>query len=372
MLLGCVTALQISSALQSAVIESSGRLDLAMKAQLLGPFSLAAILAGCFILHVQLSAAGYLSVLCIAFGMDLLVLFLVRWQLLRLKVIHAGTRPSLYGVKSLLISGGMLQAASLMNVFLEPLNKFLLNHFIGPVAVTSYDLAMKVIWGIQGLFGAAMRPFLHIAHQDGDSVGQICARAIGLIVVPVVIIHVLGGIMLIWVSREWVNIHSWQLFAFYEVAMISNVMMIAATPLYTGLIGRNDVTFVFRVQIVLAFTNLLSSLLLIPRLGLIGAALGLFVACLINIYAVYRRHVALFGYRTDWHTAFGEKGLRLGLFFGLSLVIAATGGFMSSMELPLMLVGLALVVMLVREPLAIEMLRRVRSGLDKPPGRSAR
>ena len=169
-------------------------------------------------------------------------------------------------LKELLHSGSVLQATSLMNLFLEPLNKLLLVSFIGPVAVTTYDLAMKVIWGIQGLFGASMRVFLHLAHQDSETVGRTYARVISLIAVPALIMHTVGAILLSWVAHRWVDIDASQLMLFYAIATLSNLGMIFITPLYTSLISRGDV-FVFKSQAILALSNTFISIVAIPFLG---------------------------------------------------------------------------------------------------------
>lgn len=371
-LLGGVTALRIIVALQSAVIESSGRLDLAMKSQLLGPFALAVMMAVIITLQPMISNTAYLGMLCIASGLDLFVLCWVRYRWLHLTVSFNGAVIPLMGAaKELLVSGGVLQAASLMNLFLEPLNKFLLNHYIGPIAVTAYDLAMKAIWGIQGLFGAAMRVFLHISHQDGGSIGRTYERAMQMISVPVVIIHTLGVIILYGVVSAWVNIHSWQLFAFYAVATVSSILMIAATPLYTGLIGRNDLVYIFRMHILLALINLASSILFIPHMGLVGAAAGLVIACLCNMRIVYRRHMMIFNYRPDWRNAFGTVELKLALYsvlFVFVTIIAAVSGSMWLMGA----LGILLVIALIREPLTQEIWRRLWENCGKTPGGMAR
>lgn len=294
-MMGALVALQIVAALQAAVIEASGRLDRAMKAQLFGPLVLLAMLGGSYLAHRSLAAQDYVLMLCVAAGVDLGLLWVVRRLGLRLAVLQGGGSASMARMKELLRSGGVLQAASLMNLFLEPLNKLLLNHFIGPVAVTTYDLAMKVIWGIQGLFGAAMRVFLHLAREDGATVGRTYTRVISLIAVPAVIMHTLGAILLSWVAHRWVNIDASQLMIFYAIATVSNLGMIFITPLYSSLISRGDLGFIFRSQAILALSNTFISVVAIPALGLAGAAAGLLAATTYNVAAIYLRHARLVG-----------------------------------------------------------------------------
>jgi O-antigen/teichoic acid export membrane protein len=328
-MMGALVAIQIVAALQAAVIEASGRLDLAMKAQLFGPFILLVMLSGSYLTHRSLAAQDYVFMLCAAAGVDLGLLWVVRRLGLQLAVLHAGASASMARVKEVLRSVSALQATSLMNLFLEPLNKLLLNHFIGPVAVTTYDLAMKVIWGIQGLFGAAMRVFLHLASQDGATVGRTYTRAVSLIAVPAVIMHTLGAILLSWVAHQWVNIDASQLMIFYAIATLSNLGMIFVTPLYASLVSRGDLGFIFRTQAILALSNIFISIVAIPALGLAGAAAGLLAATTYNVTAIYIRHARVVGRLEDVAKLF-ERGSVLrfvfaGSLFSITMYLGARG-----------------------------------------------
>ena len=328
LMMAALVAVQILAALQAAIIEASGRLDLAMKAQLFGSFALLIMLCLGYLLHLSLTAPAYVAMLCASACVDLGLLWVVRRMMLRLLVLHAGASPSMARLKELLRSGGVLQATSLMNLFLEPLNKLLLNHFVGPVAVTTYDLAMKVIWGIQGLFGAAMRVFLHLAHQDGAAVGRTYTRVISLIAVPALIMHTVGAILLSWVAHRWVNIEASQLMIFYAIATLSNLGMIFATPLYTSLISRGDLRFIFQSQAILALTNTFISIAAIPFLGLVGAAIGLLIATIYNVSAIYFRHGHQVGRVVDMVSTFKQVAVRFivtGSLFSVTLYLGAQG-----------------------------------------------
>lgn len=328
-LMMCVlVAVQILAALQAAVVESSGRLDLAMKAQLFGPFVLLIMLGISYLLHFSLTALDYVTMLCTAASVDLGLLWIVRRIQLRLVVLQAGVSASVTRLKELLHTGSVLQAALLMNLFLEPLNKLLLNGIIGPVAVTTYDLAMKVIWGIQGLFGAAMRVFLHLAHQDSETVGRTYARVIFLIAVPALIIHTVGAILLAWVAHRWVDIDASQLTLFYAIATLSNLGMIFITPLYTSLISRGDLNFIFKSHAVLALSNIFISVVSIPFLGLTGAAIGLLTATIYNVSAIYFRHNSQVGRIAGMASTLKSIAARLivtAVLFAATLYLGATG-----------------------------------------------
>lgn len=328
LMMGVLVAVQILAALQAAVVEALGRLDLAMKAQLFGPFVLLIMLGISYLLHLSLTAQDYVTMLCAAASVDLGLLWFVRRIRLRLVVLQAGTFASMERLKELLYSGSVLQATSLMNLFLEPLNKLLLNNFIGPIAVTTYDLAMKVIWGIQGLFAAAMRVFLHLAHQDGETVGRTYARVIFLIAVPALIMHTVGAILLSWVANRWVNIDATQLMLFYAIATLSNLGMIFITPLYTSLISRGDLRFIFQSQAILALFNTVISIVAIPYFGLVGAAIGLLIATIYNASAIYIRHGSQVGPVSGMASTFKSVAARFivtGTLFSVTLYLGTQG-----------------------------------------------
>ncbi len=320
LMMGALVAVQILAALQAAVIEASGHLDLAMKAQLFGPFVLLIMLGISYLLHLTLTVQHYMTMLCAAASVDLGLLWFVRRIRLQLVVLQAGASTNLARLKELLHSGSALQATSLMNLFLEPLNKLLLNGLIGPVAVTTYDLAMKVIWGIQGLFGAAMRVFLHLAHQDSETVGRTYAKVIFLIAVPALIMHTLGAILLSWVAHRWVDIDASQLMLFYAIATLSNLGMIFITPLYASLISRGDLRFIFKSQAILALSNTFISMVTIPFLGLVGAAIGLLTATIYNVSAIYFRHDRQVGRIAGMASTFKSVAVR---FIGTGTVFVA-------------------------------------------------
>jgi len=289
MLMGTLTSIQTIVALQAAVIEGKGRLDLATKAQLIGPMFVFAVLLMVFIFGAAIEALHYVEVLCMGALVDLFLLWLVRRRLLLPLLTEVPTLRNMRGVLQMLRSGGMLQAASLLNLFLEPTNKFLLNDYAGSATVAIYDLAMKVIWGIQHLFGSAMRVFLHIGSQDRKAVGRSFASAIGLIGVPAVALHAVGTLFLYFASHYWVELDTVSLIIFFAIASISNLGMIYVTPLYLSLIGRRELNFIFMTHALLAIVNASLSIALIPHFGLVGSAFGLLVATVINGFAICLR-----------------------------------------------------------------------------------
>lgn len=354
LVLMCVlSSVQIIGAFQLALIESAGRFDVAMRSQLLGPFIVLLILLAAFLWKIPLSAFSYVAVLCIGAVADLVLAWLARRTFLRLDIEGICRKHVWNSLLTLLKSGTLLQATSLMNMFLEPFNKTLLSSFLGGTAVTVYDLGMKLIWGIQSLFSSAMRVFLHIASQNKHQLESSYLRANQLVAVPAVLLHVLGCLLLVTLANFWLPLDSRELIAFFAVATLSNLGMIVVAPLYNSLIGNEDMRFIFKTQATLAMTNVAASLLLIPVLGVFGAAFGLLLATLYNATAIMKKGQHLTGNVHLTKSVFRSLGARMPwacvLFVG-----AVYCGFSRDIALPLgLLLLLVVLVVLAREPASV-------------------
>lgn len=359
-LMGLLTALQIAVALQAAVIEGSGRLDLATKWQLLGPLTVVSTLLASFLFGKALGAVHYVALACAGAFVDLCALWWVRKTLDLSLFVAADSSRRLDGMLLLLRSGGVLQASALLIMFLEPANKFLLNHFVGTAAVTVYDLAMKVVWGIQHLFGAAMRVFLHIGSQDSDAVGRSFIRVIALLGVPVVAIHIAGFLFLVWAARYWMMIDASALMVFFAIAAISNFGMILITPLYLSLIGRRDLAFIFRAHVILAVANVAVSSLLIPFYGLIGSAIGLLVATALNVAAIFFRSRLDPGDFAAEGEAIRNTRRRVALATALFVLTMAWGMTGGDNVAALLGILLGLTALLAREPFVARLIAQVK------------
>jgi O-antigen/teichoic acid export membrane protein len=287
--MGLLTTIQIWVSLQAAVIEGGGRLDLASRAQLLGPVIIFILLAINLLCNSGMGMPGYLITLCLGASVDAFALVLIRRKL---KFYIFNTFPTMTSILELfhmVRAAGLLQAASLLNIFLEPINKFLLIGYGGASLVTAYDLAMKILYGVQHLFASVMRVFLHMGTQSRLDFGRTYSKVLVLFGGPVVIAHVAGLIFTFVVARYWVDIETNELVLFFSIASISNLGMILITPLYVGLIARNEFLIIFKMHLLLASVNVLFSYLLIPMWGLIGAAAGLLFATGMNIYYIFSK-----------------------------------------------------------------------------------
>lgn len=360
-ILGTWTGLQILSGLNAAMVEGAGRLDLAMKSQLAGPSTVLLGLLALYALKIPLDAGSYLMLLCAGAGADALVLWLTRRAVIAVHLSPGHLPEALRRIPELLKSGGAIQFSSFMNIFLEPLNKLVLNHFAGGVAVTSYDLAMKIIWGLQGLFGAVMRIFLHLSSQGLDVIAAAYVRVMRLLVVPVLGAHAFGALLLAVAMDHWVDVARGPMVSFYGIATLSNLAMIYITPLYVSLIGHDDRWFLLKNQLRLTISNVVATLVLVPLLGLIGAAVGLCGAALYNSAAIHMRFRMLVGPLVSLRRVMAERlwsYLSAVALFMVSLLLGVSKG----VSMPVFAAAvLALLLLVANEPLTRELLRRMKS-----------
>ena len=356
LLMGVLTAVQICAALQAAMIEGAGRLDLMAKCQLISPFVTLIMLSINLFIDNMVDARIYLIVLCVAGTIDLVLLWSIRRLLYLSLIFRSYECKDVVSAFQLLRSGSLLQATSMLNLFLEPANKILLNYFSGPVVVASYDLAMRVFWGIQHLVSAPMRVFLYIDQNDCAEVGRIFGNVIKLLSVTVIAIHIIAVIFLFFVARYQLMIHETQLVIFSTIATVSNFGMIFITPLYLNLIGNNDLKFIFRTQFVLVSINILMTAVAVPFFGLVGAAFGLLMATFINFILIYLRcHINASVY-DDPEIQLSQFKIRVATMLTLLLITiiwAITGG---KYTLVLFAVILYMIFILVREPLVSKLI----------------
>lgn len=352
--LGILTSIQIIVALFSAIIESSSRLDLAMKSQLLGPVIVSCILFSFYLFQIPLSATEYGILLCISASFDLCSLIIIKYMLVLSPIKLSYSQKCIYQIKSLIKSGIKLQAASLMGLFLDPLNKFLLSYFFGAHTVTAYDLAMKFIWGIQTLFSAAMRIFLHLSKESGLVVIKVFSQVLNYVLVPALAAHIIAAIFLAWMSKEWLEIsNAAQLMIFFGVSTISNLCMIYITPLYISLIGRNDMKFILESQLRVAIANLFFSILLIPNFGLIGASVGLCIATIFNIFSINKRHKEIIGLSFELKIIFRGRIFSYLSMISMLIIVILMGNSFNFYTLVNLGLILLLAILLLREPIAI-------------------
>jgi O-antigen/teichoic acid export membrane protein len=364
LLMGVLGTIQILTALQGALVEAGGRLDLTMKSQLAGPIAILITLSLMAVLDRSLSQNEYLQLLCGAALVDFCIISIIRRISVHLSMWQRIGPKTVPQLKTLFRASGALQTTALMNLFLDPLNRILLGYFSDAASVTTYDLAMKVIWGIQSLFTSAMRVFLHFAGISEIEINKAYIRVISLIAVPALILHTAGAIFLYCIAHWWLSIEVRPLILFYALATVSNLGMIFVTPLYTRLINIQDLTFIVKSQVILALTNSTLSLCAIPFFGLLGAAIGLLIATIYNIPAIYFRYenrvAPINGMKTISNLLIARISLAALLF-----VISVSLGVVDRMTIAvIVLLVIGMITLSVTEPLT----RRLMSTLLQSVG----
>ena len=351
---------QIVAAGHMAVIESLGRFDLAAKAQLLGtPIVFVLLLWLGFFSTYQLNIVAVGWLLLAGAVIDLIFIVYVRLAL----GFPSSFKPTVETFKwlpKLLGQGVSLQGAKLVNVFFDPLNKFLLNHYVGPVSVSTYEVAMKVIRGIQMIFGGAFRTFLQLAEKLKSDGGSDYIKAIRYGFVPAILMYALGCVLMVAISRYWVKGEMEDLSIFYLMLIPPGVGIIFAGPLYSALVGIRDLGFIFRMHLNLAILNLLASLTLIPLFGLYGAGVGLFITTAYNALAEYRRYIRMIGPIVGLADEIKRRSVVIIFSLALSALVVLADQFLMSTKGLLIVEGISVVIlisMLTLEPLTLRVAR---------------
>lgn len=364
-----IVVCQLLGAGHMVVIESLGRFDSAAKAQMFGTptafFVLFfALLAGFSpnIVDVGwiLLAGAAVDMLCMAYA--------------RLGLGYAGClKPNGQGLKllpQLLGHGSTLQGAKLVNIFFDPFNKFLLNHFVGSASVSAYEIGMKVIKGIQAIYAGAFRAFLQLAEKLRADGSSDYVKTIRYGFMPAVLMYGFGSVLMVLLSRFWIPDEVKQLTLFYLILVAPGIGIIFAAPLFNALIGIRDLGFIFRMHLNLAALNLIASLVLIPVLGLLGAAIGLLIATAYNAHAEYRRYLIKIGPIVGLAGTLRERLSPIVFAWSLMLVMVLADRYLADNIHVLIVagvVGFILSAMLLREPLSLRVLMQIRAKLGAKP-----
>ena len=357
------TACQLLTACNAALVESNTRFDLAARIQLIGPGVVFPAL-----LVMKLGAWGatpfdYALLVFIAAAIELLIAFAVRAR----SFPGSGFHFSIEGIRRLpgmLRGAGLLQGANLANIFVDPLNKYLLNRFVGAATVTHYDAGMKVAMGLQGLFNGAFRTFLQLASKGADEISGSLLKVVRLAWVPAILLHGAAAASLALIGHFWLTDVIVATLPFFGALLPTSLGIIFITPLYLVLIGRGDLQFIFRMHALLAAVNLVASLLLIPRFGLIGAAAGLAVATSYNVYAAFHRYGTHVGPIDGLFVVLRAMRAKFLIAAGVAVAASISALILSSVSTGYLILELALlvitIILAVREPIMSYAMQRMR------------
>lgn len=265
---------------------------------------------------------------------------------------------------TLLKQGLSLQGSRLVNVFVDPLNKYLLNLFVGAASVTVYEVAIKVITGIQGLFGGAFRTFLQLTNEMRINSGQEYLKSLRYGLIPALILHVISGVIIIYLSNFWFMEDTSTLPTMLFLMIPASVVIIFIAPLYFALIGIRDLKFIFHMNLNLAVLNVIGSLLFIPNFGVFGCAIGFTLAILSNAIMEYRRYVLKVGQIPTLGKEMAALAPKLALVtvIGICSLVVQNMFRASTSSIIIQAIILAsLMLILLKEPLTSRMFGKVMS-----------
>lgn len=357
--------LQMVNAANIAVIESLGRFDLAARTQVFGP--ILAFLIFMFVITQTKILTISDVVMVYVLGVVLDSLFST-YSRLKMGFVSAYL-PQVNAIKVLpnLMKGGLsLQGSRLVVVFVDPFNKYLLNIFIGPASVTVYEVVMKVISGIQGLFGGAFRTFLQLTNEMRLNSGQEYIKSLRFGLVPAFIMHAIAGVFIIFLSHFWLYEDTENLPELLFLMIPASVVIIFIAPLYFALIGIRDLAFIFRMNLTLALFNVIGSVVFIPILGVMGCAVGFTIAIFYNAIMEYLRYLKKVGTITDLNQEMRSLSPKILLI--LLLTILSILSYIMFRDDQILVISqsiilVSLLILFLKEPLIIKIFKKIMSSL---------
>lgn len=181
-----------------------------------------------------------------------------------------------------------LQVSNILSMFVDPLNKLLINHFIGVSQVTSYELVVKIVMAVRGVFSATFRAFLQLAPNKGIAANQY-KKVLGYIFIPSIILYMIVLLLFVtMVNGKVLNVSTSSIYLMF-IVLIPSIVIVLVAPLYSLLIGFGEFKYILILHARLAIINSVFTLALVPLVGIIGAGVGLSIATIYNGYSVFNR-----------------------------------------------------------------------------------
>lgn len=356
---------QMVNAANIAVIESLGRFDLAARTQMFGPILAFLIFLFVFFEAEQLTISS--MVLIFVSGLLLDTYFSTYFRIKMGFVSAYLPQKNIVKILPNLMKEGLsLQGSRLVVVFVDPLNKYLLNIFVGSASVTVYEVVMKVITGIQGLFGGAFRTFLQLTNEMRLNSGQEYITSLRFGLIPASLMHAIAGVLIVFLTHFWLNEDTENLPELLFLMIPASMVIIFIAPLYFALIGMRDLAFIFRMNLTLAIFNIIGSIVFIPIIGVMGCAVGFTAAIIYNAVMEYLRYLKKVGTIPELNQEMRALIPRLLLTLFLStLSLISYIQFRDDLMLVITqsIILLFLLILLFREPLTTKMLKKIASSL---------
>jgi len=325
-LLTVATLLELFSMLASSALEGLGRFDLVAQCDAI--YSISLLVGMCWLLLWGGEEPMLTTVVSLYLLASLMRFLTTQYAWLKWAGFD-GLRPGniisgLDKLKPLCREGIKIQGAGILTLFVDPLNKMLLNFFVGPAAVTHYDLAVRAATSVQNVFSQGFRSFMALpVDKEGQSTVAIYLKLLGPSLGIASLMYIVAGVCLVLIKGMGLVEFGDNVIYLYWVIIPSGLAIVAILPLYHVLIRRGDLNYIFRLTALLAVCNILFSALSIPLLGLIGAGVGIVVATLANCVSVFRRYSMSVEPIQNVVSILGQRYLSLGVAVVLMVMIPA-------------------------------------------------
>lgn len=273
----------------SALLEGFGRFALAAKLQMCSPSMLLLTISAFALFGIDLSINAYFPILLgsVIAELVLSMLFLAHTGLYGADMGYLSMKP-LRMLPSLLRDSLYLQTASILSMFVDPLNKLVVHAYVGPVGVASYEVAMRIIVAVRGIFSSAFRSFMQLS-PDPTNAGVQYGRLMGYVFNPALILHLL--MLMAMGAALTLGVPGIPLDSLYlsMIVLPTSMAIVSVSPLYSLLLGLGDYRYIVLLHFRLALFNAIGAIIFIPVFGVLGSAFALALATFYNAYSVHSR-----------------------------------------------------------------------------------
>lgn len=280
----------------NSILSGIGRMDLANINDIIGKLvgsviSVIFIYKGYGISGLLIgSISECLIILFIALTSSIMILRFVPYKINMIKITR---------IRETIFFGGTLAVGSLLAMFIEPFNRFVLGQYVGLSTATVYDVSSRAVVQTRGILEAGFRSFVpqsstyyikgHIIKLREMS--KLSVRFICFLGVPILLVLIIWAPELI---SMWLKIEMPNMSYAIRIMAFSYIFSLMVSPAYYLFMGIGKKEICFRVYFIFSILNLFL-VFLIMLLGFINLkwvvnifALSLIISSLYLMRASYR------------------------------------------------------------------------------------
>jgi O-antigen/teichoic acid export membrane protein len=207
-------------------------------------------------------------------------------------------------IRESIFFGGTLTAGSLLGMFIEPFNRFILGQYVSLSAATVFDVASRVLVQVKGVLDASFRPFVpqsSVYSNIGEiekirEISKFSVRAICCLGVPIFLM------LIVWAPEFvniWLEVEVQKISYAIRVIAFAYIFSLIVAPAYYLFVGIGKQERCFWVYFIYSTLNF-GFVFLCLFLGIINLAL------VVNIFAFSLTLSSLYLMRSS-HVEFGER-----------------------------------------------------------------